>query len=206
MPRLLHIDASPRAERSRSRPVAQAFLDALGDGWQVETLLPFEEKLPALGGDMIEGRYAMLFGEEVAPGIASAWDEVREAAERFMQFDGIVISTPMWNFGLPYALKHYIDVITQPGMLFRNDAQGNVEGLAAGKRALLIGASAMPFGKDEGLAALDFQVAYLERWMDFIGLSERAVIRVSPTFGAPEDVEAEMARAIAEAREKAAGW
>ena len=31
----------------------------------------------------------------------------------------------MWNFGIPYKLKQWIDVITQPGLAFRFDpAQG----------------------------------------------------------------------------------
>jgi putative NADPH-quinone reductase len=27
----------------------------------------------------------------------------------------------MWNFGIPYKLKHYIDVLTQPGQTFNFD-------------------------------------------------------------------------------------
>ena len=185
--------------------MARAFLDAL-NGWDTDTLEPFGESLPSLGGAMIEGRYALLFGEEVDPEIATAWEDIRAHTERLMSFDAWLFSVPMWNFGLPYALKHYIDVVTQPGMLFRNDAQGNVEGLASGKRAVVVAASAMPFGKTDEIAQLDFQVAYLERWMDFIGLTQREVIRVSPTFGAPEDVEAEIERASSAARGLAQGW
>ncbi|OGK10273.1 MAG: hypothetical protein A2W80_08310 [Candidatus Riflebacteria bacterium GWC2_50_8] len=35
-----------------------------------------------------------------------------------MAADIIIISVPMWNFGMPYRLKHYLDVIVQPRHLF----------------------------------------------------------------------------------------
>ena len=28
----------------------------------------------------------------------------------------VLISTPMWNFGIPYKLKHWLDIINQPGL------------------------------------------------------------------------------------------
>ena len=40
-------------------------------------------------------------------------------AVRFALADRVLISTPMWNFGIPYKLKQWIDVITQPGLTFR---------------------------------------------------------------------------------------
>ena len=50
--------------------------------------------------------------------LASAWAGVRAIVDRFKSADKLLISVPMWNFGIPYALKHYIDVITQPGLTF----------------------------------------------------------------------------------------
>lgn len=196
--RVLHIDASPRENRSRSRPVAERFLSALPDGCTVNRYDLWDMDLPSLGGDMIEGRYALLFGQEVDPSISQSWEEVRGFAEAFLDHDAFVVSTPMWNFGIPYQLKHFVDVVTQPGMTFRNDAQGNVEGLAAGKRALIVAASAMPFGKDPAIAALDHQLGYLEAWLGFIGIERPDQIRVAPTFG-PDDTVADAVR-DAEAR------
>ena len=195
--RLLHIDASPRAERSRSRAVAKRFLAALSPAVEVRRLDLWNRALPTLGGGMIEGRYSLLMGAPVEEGIAREWEEVRRIAKNFLEHDAYLISTPMWNFGIPYILKHYIDVVTQPGITFRNDAAGNVEGLAAGRRALVIAASAMPFGMNESIAGLDHQARYLEAWLAFIGVEQVRTIRVSPTFG-PEDE-------VVEAIEKAAG-
>jgi FMN-dependent NADH-azoreductase len=205
--RLLHLDASPRSERSRSRGVAGAFIDALAGRHAklaVRRLDLWDMALPELGGAMIEGRYNLIMGEAVPSAVADAWGEVRKIAEDFLDCDAYLVSTPMWNFGLPYRLKHYVDCVTQPGMAFSNDAQGNVVGLAAGRPAMLIGASALPIGVGGAMAELDYQLAYLEAWLRFVGVSEIATLRVAPTFGPPEVVDGMMATACAAARAEAA--
>lgn len=194
--RLLHIDASPRDTRSRSRAVAAQFLDALAqarDDVTVEHLKLFGHAMPTLGDGMVEGRYARIMGGEEAPEIADKWAEVQRHVDHFLGFDAYLISTPMWNFGVPYVLKQYVDVLTHPRMTFVNDARGNVTGLAAGRKALVIAASAMDIQPDGALAVMDFQLRYLETWLRFIGVDPVETIRVAPTFGAPEAVEAAMA-------------
>lgn len=155
--------------------------------------------LPSLGEGMIEGRYDLIRGKDVPAEVAQDWSAIREICNDFLRFDQYVINTPMWNFGIPYRLKHFVDVVTQPGMTFTNDSDGNVVGMARGKSAALFAASAMPFGKDEKLAPLDFQTSYLEAWLNFIGVGQVERINISPTFGAPEDVEKEMQDAAARA-------
>jgi FMN-dependent NADH-azoreductase len=163
-------------------------------------------KLPSLEPGMIEARYDLIAGTPVPPQSEEAWTGIRNLAEDFLGHDAYLVSTPMWNFGIPYRLKHFIDVITHPGMMFRNDARGNVEGMAAGRRALIIAASAMPFGQDETLASLDFQSAYLEKWMQFIGITQIEILNVSPTFGSEEVVNEAMGAAEDRAAEFARNW
>lgn len=197
--RILHIDASPRGERSRSRAVAQRYIDAVltqTPGASVERLDVWSAALPSLGDGMIESRYALIHGQPVAAEHAAAWERIAGIVRHFLSFDHYVISTPMWNFGIPYALKHYVDVITQPGMTFGNDAEGNVTGLAAGRSAALVVSSAMPISDDGPLAAYDFQLTYLRQWLGFIGVTDIRTFRVAPTFGTPEQVDAVTATAL----------
>lgn len=133
------------------------------------------------------------------PEQAAAWGKLRALAEHFLSFDSWLLSVPMWNFGLPYRLKHYIDLITHPGMTFRNDAAGQVEGLAAGRTAIIVAASAMPFGSMPEIEGLDFQLAYLKAWLGFIGVTDIYAMRVAGTFGPEEAVAAAMAAATTEA-------
>jgi FMN-dependent NADH-azoreductase len=84
-------------------------------------------------------------------------------------------------------------------MTFRNDATGQVEGLAAGRTAIIVAASAMPFGSMPAIDGLDFQLAYLNAWLGFIGVTNIHSVRVAGTFGPDEAVSAAMAKAAADA-------
>ena len=202
MKRLLHINASPRRDRSRSGMISTqilAGLSAASPALTIETIDLFDADLPPFDAAAIEGRYGLLMGTPVPPEQAAAWDKLRAMAEHFLSFDGWLLSVPMWNFGLPYRLKHYIDLITHPGMTFRNDAVGQVEGLAAGRTAIIVAASAMPFGAMPAIDGLDFQLTYLNAWLGFIGVTDIHSVRVAGTFGPDEAVAAAMAKAAADA-------
>ncbi len=202
MKRLLHINASPRGTRSRSGTISAQVLTGLvaaNPALVVETINLFDADLPPFDTHAIEGRYGLLMGVPVPTEQAAAWDRLRTTAEHFLSFDGWLLSVPMWNFGLPYRLKHYIDLITHPGMTFRNDAAGNVEGLAAGRTAIIVAASAMPFGAMPAIDGLDFQLAYLNAWLGFIGVTDIHAVRVAGTFGPEDAVTAAMAKAAADA-------
>lgn len=204
MIRVLHIDGSPRGDRSKSRPVAKSFLAGGGDAFCVNRCDVWNIDLPPMDGSMIEGRYDMIMGNAPDADLEAQWAAVAKVAENFLNHDLFLISTPMWNFGLPYKLKHYIDVVTQPGMTFRNDAQGNVEGFASGKTAMIIAASAMPIGNDATLANLDFQQRYLECWLGFIGITDIDVLRIAPTYGDVDEVDAIVVQAQRDAEDQAA--
>jgi FMN-dependent NADH-azoreductase len=44
----------------------------------------------------------------------------------------------MWNHSVPWVLKHLIDTISQPGMVFGFDPGTGYTGLLAGKRAVVV--------------------------------------------------------------------
>jgi FMN-dependent NADH-azoreductase len=202
MKRLLYIAASPRKERSRSAMVADHLLARLTQRYsalKVERLDIFAANLPAFDQEAVESRYNLLAGNAVDPAQEATWQELKTWTDHFLSFDDYLIATPMWNFGIPYQLKHYIDILTHPGLTFRNDPQGNVEGLAQGRRAIIVAASAMPFGSLPDIDGLDFQLAYLKAWLGFIGVTDIDAVRVAGTFGPEDVVAAAMARAFADA-------
>ena len=202
MKRLLHIQASPRGARSRSDAIGLHFMERLQakvEDLDIVTLNVFDADLPPFDRAAIEGRYGLLVGEPVPPDQRGAWEALRTIADHFLSFDMWLFTVPMWNFGLPYRLKHYVDLVTHPGLTFRNDAQGNVEGLAAGRTAIIIAASAMPFGADPEIDALDFQLSYLHAWLGFIGVTDVRSVRVAGTFGPDAMVEMVMKKARGDA-------
>lgn len=197
MTRLLHISASPRGDRSRSDKVARRLIAGLGAA-EVETLDLAAATLPAFDGAAIEGRYDLIEGRAVDPAVIAAWEGIRATVAHFLSFDTHVFSVPMWNFGVPWRLKQYIDVLTQPGLAFTVSAEG-VTGLAAGRRAVLVCSGALDIRPGQPGAELDFQTAYMRAWLGFIGVTDVYELQVRPTYGSPEEVEAAMERAYAEA-------
>ena len=165
----------------------------------VERLDVFDIDLPAFDQDAVAGRYHLLAGNAVDPEQEDAWRDLKKWTDQFLSFDSYLIATPMWNFGIPYRLKQYIDILTQPGLTFCNDSDGNVEGLAKGRRAIIVAASAMPFGSLPEIDGLDFQLAYLKAWLGFIGVTDIGAVRVAGTFGPDDVVAAAMAQAFTDA-------
>jgi FMN-dependent NADH-azoreductase len=200
--RLLYIVASPRKERSRSAMVADHFLARLKQRYPelvVEQLDLFNTDLPAFDQDAVASRYQIIANEAIDPAQADAWRDLKKWTDHFLSFDSCLIATPMWNFGIPYRLKQYIDILTQPGLTFRNDSNGNVEGLARGRRAIIVAASAMPFGSLPEIDGMDFQLAYLKTWFGFIGVTDINAVRVAGTFGSQDAITAAMTQAFDDA-------
>src|SRR5262249_29295427 len=66
-----------------------------------------------------------------------SWRTIIAHIERFLSASAYVISSPMWNFNIPYTLKHYIDIIVQPRYLFKYSEQG-VEGLVKDRKMVVL--------------------------------------------------------------------
>lgn len=113
MKKLLHIIATPRCEESRTLKVSQAFLDSFSKKYpycQIDELNVATEPLPSITVKMIDGKYVLLAGGELQGELKTAWKDIERHITRFLSVDTYLLSTPMWNFGIPYFLKQYIDI------------------------------------------------------------------------------------------------
>jgi FMN-dependent NADH-azoreductase len=99
-------------------------------------------------------------GSQLTPTQQRAWDAIVPWAREFLAADEVVIAAPMWNFSLPYPVKHYLDVVVQPGLLFRYTAQGP-HGLCGGKPLTLVTTRGSAYAD---LPQVNFQTSYL-RWL-----------------------------------------
>jgi len=209
MAKLLYIEASPRKERSASIEVARAFVAEYrkthpADG--VETLDLWREELPRFDGEAIDAKYAILHGQAHTPGQKAAWKAVEEVIARFLGADKYLFSLPMWNFGIPYRLKHYIDVLVQPTYTFRFSPKEGYKGLVTGKKAAVVYARGGAYPPGSGGEAFDLQKKYMEMFLGFIGFTDIASIVVEPTLGKPDAVAAAKTEAAERARAVAAGF
>ena len=94
MSKLLHIEASPRGERSSSITVAHHFVkayQAANPDDTVETLDLWHAELPEFDGAAIEAKYAIMHGQAHTPDQAKAWQAVTKIAEQFKSADKFVL-------------------------------------------------------------------------------------------------------------------
>src|SRR5438552_6090461 len=107
--------------------------------------------------------------------------------------DVIVLGLPMYNFGVPSALKAYFDHIARAGVTFRYSEKGPV-GLLTGKKVYV-------FAARGGLYAgtpLDTQTTYVRDFLRFIGMSDVEFVYAEGLAMSPQTKEAGLAKAVAE--------
>jgi FMN-dependent NADH-azoreductase len=160
--KLLHIIASPRGEKSRTLDIANDFLKnlhATHSNLKVENLDLFKVKLPEVLGYAVDAKYTLLSGGALNEQTQKSWEEVSKYSKEFLAYDAYLISSPMWNFTIPYKLKHYIDVIMQAGILFSFTATG-VEGHAINKKMNCISSRGSDYSPGNPMHQFDFQEPY----------------------------------------------
>ena len=81
---------------------------------------------------------------------------------------------------MPYILKQFIDVISQPGLVFGFDPAAGYTGLLTGKKAAVIYTSAV-YGDGRGPAfGADFQAPYFGDWLRWAGVTDVSEIQFRP--------------------------
>ena len=108
----------------------------------------------------------------------------------------------MWNAGIPYILKQFIDVVSQPGMVFSFDPEHGYTGLVTGRKAAVVYTSAVyGAGRPPSFGA-DFQAPYLRDWLHWAGIADVTEIAFRPNL-ATADAETGRQSAHAAARDAA---
>jgi FMN-dependent NADH-azoreductase len=183
MTKLLHVSASPRGERSESLAVAASFLDtfrAEHPDVPVEHYDLWDGTLPAFGPDAAAAKMAVFAGDQPQGAAAQAWQRAVDTFRRFDAADRYLFSVPMWNAGVPYVLKQFIDVISQPGLIFGFDPERGYTGLLTGKKAVVIYTSAV-YGPDRGPAfGDDFQAPFFTGWLRWAGVTDVSEVHFRP--------------------------
>lgn len=198
MSNLLYVQSSPRAEKSESRAIADAFLAAYRaerPEAELDVLDLWAEPLPVFAGDHVAAKMTVIGGTTPDGREAPAWDQILEVARRFQDADAFLFTVPMWNHGVPWVLKHLIDTISQPGVTFGFDLETGYSGLLHGKRAAAVYTSAIwpTFGAD-------FHATYFEDWLRFLGIEDIHSVRLGSDL-LDAEIECERARARREAAE-----
>jgi FMN-dependent NADH-azoreductase len=184
MGKLLYVVGSPRGEKSESTAIAGVFLDAYREAnpaAEVDTLDLWREPLPVYGPSGVEAKMSVFAGQRPVGDQGDAWAEVLRVFERFNAADRYLFTVPMWNHGVPWPLKHLIDTISQPGLIFGFDPDKGYTGLLRGKKAAVIYTSGV-YAAGRGPAfGTDFHATYFNDWLRFAGIEEVSEVRFQPT-------------------------
>jgi FMN-dependent NADH-azoreductase len=205
---LLHIISTPRSHESNTIRVSNALIEELYVKYAdltVTVLDLFKADLPAVAGANIESKYKLMTGQALDTYHQSCWDAIDATCKRFLEADVYVISTPMWNLGVPYVLKYYIDAIVQPGYLFRYDENGVPEGLLKGKKMVVVTSRGADYSPDGPMHALDFLEPYLRAIFSFVGITDLHFIHAQGMDISPAARRVSLLKAIGEARALVAG-
>ncbi|MGJ5203786.1 FMN-dependent NADH-azoreductase [Bradyrhizobium sp. HKCCYLR20261] len=197
MPKLFHLVASPRAD-SESSAGARVFLDRFMQarpGFDIDEMNLWRENLPEFDGEILQAKYARMGGRDFTEGQRAAFAVAERMAVRLDLAERVVISTPMWNFGIPYKLKHWFDIINQPGLTFRFDLARGYLPLLKDRPTLVILASGGDFTTGMSRGRIDLATPYLREALRFMGLQDVRFVAIGPTSGPADHTGAARERA-----------
>jgi len=197
MTNILHIKASIRGDESISNQLGDRIVAGLrekGDSRLATRDLAAEE-LPFVSAERFAANLAPA-GERTAgqAELAAISDRLIEELENA---DTIVISTPVYNFGVPASLKAWADLVARAGRTFKYTENGPV-GLLTGRKAYIAAAS----GGTKIGSEIDFMSPWLTFFLGFLGITEVEIVAADGIRGA--DGEAVIAAAHEQAERIAA--
>jgi FMN-dependent NADH-azoreductase len=198
VPKLFHLRCSPRPA-STSSAGAETFLAKFRQArpsWDVDLEDVWRETLPEFDGAALEAKYARLGGRNFSDPERDAFAVVERMALRFSLADRVLISSPMWNFGVPYKLKQWFDLIVQPGLTFTFSPAEGYRGLVKDRPTVVILASGSDFVTGMNRGRVDMATPYLRDILRFVGVHSVRFVAIGPTIGSRDQVMA--ARATAE--------
>ncbi len=201
--KLLHLIATPRPEKSNTLKISNAFLASYRAKYsdlEVEEISLFSVSIPASTGDYIDAKYNMMTRQPLNDTMQTAWDEIERTITHFLSADIYLISTPMWNFGIPYTLKHYIDTIVQPGYLFGYNEQGMPFGMVKDKKMVCVTTRGGDYSENSPFHIYDSQEPYLRAIFGFVGITNVHFVNAQPMDMSPELRNAAIANGISEAQ------
>ncbi len=196
---ILQINSSARADGSHSTRLAGTVVDRLRaaatDGQAVAVTVRDLGQTPH--PELNEATLQALFtpSEQRTPAQAArvALDDALIA--ELQAADVVVLGVPMYNFGVPAALKNWIDAISRAKVTFQYTANGP-EGLLKNKKAFIASSRGGVYSAGSPGAAFEHQESYLLGLLAFLGVTDVTVVRAEGLAFSAQAKETAVARAL----------
>jgi FMN-dependent NADH-azoreductase len=199
MTNILYLKTSPRGDASYSNRVGDHVLDELRSAHPGARVV--ERNLADEQPFHIDAAYLAALGtpEEKRGEAESARVAHADALiDELLAADIVVVSVAMINFAIPSTLKAWIDQVARSGRTFRYTAEGKPQGLATGKRVILVQAHGGQYCNTPA-QSIDFVTPYLKHMLGFMGMNDVEVIHVEGTIFGDDIAE----KAVAAGKERA---
>ncbi|MEM8851907.1 MAG: NAD(P)H-dependent oxidoreductase [Pseudomonadota bacterium] len=179
MTRILRIDASARHDGSYSRKLTDRLVARLGGDVTTRDLA--DTPIPQVDETWVGATFTPPADRSEAQNTALDLSDTLVA--ELQNADTIVIATPVYNFGVPGALKAWADHVARVGVTFAYTETGP-KGLLDGKRAIIAVAS----GGTKVGSDIDFATPWLKFFLGFLGITNVEIVAADGLMGDPEGV------------------
>jgi|SRR5690554_1304828 len=177
---ILHVNASSRYDGSLTRAVSTQLTQLLADNHNV--ILQQRDVasgLPFLDESWINANFTDPTERSAAQ--KSVLDLSDKLINEVKAADVIVMAVPIYNFGIPAALKAWVDLVARARETFQYTEDGPV-GLLENKKVYLVMASGgVPLESD-----MDFASQYLKFFLQFIGITDVTLINANQYYEQPD--------------------
>ncbi|MBW4547907.1 MAG: FMN-dependent NADH-azoreductase [Symplocastrum torsivum CPER-KK1] len=206
MAHILHLDSSPRGDRSISRTLTKEFITDWKASYPSD-IVTYRDlghyPVPAVDEPWIAASFAP--AESRTTELAAVIKTSDELIDEFLAADYYVFGVPMFNFSIPSTLKAYIDQILRVNRTFVIN-NGGYEGLAKNKKMLIITARGGTYGPGTPSAQYDFQEPYLRTAFGFIGITDITFIHADNLAAGDEVRQQSLTAARAAIEKMVASW
>ncbi|MDD5213484.1 MAG: NAD(P)H-dependent oxidoreductase [Candidatus Gracilibacteria bacterium] len=169
----LHIIASPRGERSKSKMLGEYVLSKMTG--EKETLDLNAVEVPFLTNGVIAYDYGFALMEDLSVEDKKIATIQNKFVKQILEADEIVISAPLWNFSLPAILKAYFDLILKMGDTVKME-DGNFVGLTTNVKKAYLVLTKGGFYEGHPWQSIDMIESLIRQDLNFIGITNIEVI------------------------------
>jgi len=201
MSKVLFVKANDRGiEQAVSVKLYQSFLDSYKASHQNDEVIEldlFQEELPYMNANMINGNFKSARGMELTAAERAQVEVSSKYIEQFLAADKVVFGFPLWNMTIPAVLHTYIDYIYQAGKTFKYTENGPV-GLIPDTKVALLNARGGIYSEGPAAAA-EMSVNYIRNIMSFFGVTDFTTVIVEGHNQMPDQAESLIAAGVEQA-------
>lgn len=167
---ILRIDSSANVSASNSRKLGDRLIEQLRRQGEISvTQRDLSHEIGFIDEEWVTANFTAV--EDRSESQKQRLEFSDQLISELRQADRIVLTTPMYNFGIPASLKAWIDLICRAGVTFQYTADGPV-GLLGDKAVdIIVTTGGVPLK-----SPLDFISDYLKQVFSFVGIRRINII------------------------------